>query len=331
MRRRDFVTATALAGTAGLLGVRPNRAHAEPPPEISTLVLPKTGTMCQAPLFQARDLLLSEGFSKVRYVEMTDEALARAFETGEIPFGMQYSAPLITRIDAGAPIVFLSGVHPGCLELLVTDRIRSIRDLKGKRVAATPPGSSVYIFLASIFTHVGLDPRRDIIWTYPAFEEWEPLLAAGKVDAVLHFPPYTFEMREKKIGRVLLNMATDRPWSQYFCCMVVANRDFVARHPIATKRAMRALLKAADLCALEPATVARSIVDVGLAPRREVAIQLLKELPYRSWREFQPEDTIRFYSLRLHEAGLIRSSPQKIIAEGTDWRFLKELKRELKG
>jgi NitT/TauT family transport system substrate-binding protein len=39
---------------------------------------------------------------------------------------------------------------------------------------------------------------------------------------------------------------------------------------------------------------------------------------------------MRFYALRLHEAGMIRSSPNQIIAEGTDWRFLNELKRELK-
>ena len=28
--------------------------------------------------------------------------------------------------------------------------------------------------------------------------------------------------------------------------------------------------------------------------------------------------------------GLVKSSPQRIIADGTDWRFLNELKRELK-
>jgi cytochrome oxidase Cu insertion factor (SCO1/SenC/PrrC family) len=43
-----------------------------------------------------------------------------------------------------------------------------------------------------------------------------------------------------------------------------------------------------------------------------------------------PEDTLRFYALRLHEAGMIKSGPQKIIADGTEWRFLDELKRELK-
>ena len=43
-----------------------------------------------------------------------------------------------------------------------------------------------------------------------------------------------------------------------------------------------------------------------------------------------PEDSFRFYALRLYEAGLIKSTPNKIIAENTDWRFFDELKRELK-
>ena len=60
------------------------------------------------------------------------------------------------------------------------------------------------------------------------------------------------------------------------------------------------------------------------------ARQTLRELPYARWREFNPEDTIRFYALRLHEAGMVKSSPKKIIAEGTDWRFLTELKKEMK-
>jgi NitT/TauT family transport system substrate-binding protein len=57
----------------------------------------------------------------------------------------------------------------------------------------------------------------------------------------------------------------------------------------------------------------------------------MQELLYGKWREYDPEDTIRFYALRLHEAGMIKSSPQKIIAHCTDWRFLYELKKGLKG
>ena len=34
--------------------------------------------------------------------------------------------------------------------------------------------------------------------------------------------------------------------------------------------------------------------------------------------------------LWLHEFGELDSTPNQLIAEGTDWRFLNELKRELK-
>jgi NitT/TauT family transport system substrate-binding protein len=65
--------------------------------------------------------------------------------------------------------------------------------------------------------------------------------------------------------------------------------------------------------------------------RYDYALQTLKDIPYSRWREYDPEDAPRFYALRLHEAGLIKSTPQKLIAQGTDWRFLAELKKELKG
>ena len=100
---------------------------------------------------------------------------------------------------------------------------------------------------------------------------------------------------------------------------------------MATKRALRAILKAADLCAAQPEKVARFIVDGGVAKNYDYALQAIKGLPYGRWREYDPEDTLRFYALRLKEAGMIKSSPQRIIAQGADWRFLSELKKELKG
>jgi NitT/TauT family transport system substrate-binding protein len=111
--------------------------------------------------------------------------------------------------------------------------------------------------------------------------------------------------------------------------MVGGNRDFVRQHPVATKRALRAILKAANLCALEPARAARLIADKGYV--YDYALQTMQEIPYNKWREYNAEDTVRFYALRLHEAGMIESIPQKILAQGTDWRFFNELKQELKG
>jgi len=156
------------------------------------------------------------------------------------------------------------------------------------------------------------------------------LFVDGKADAFLGFAPQPQELRAKRVGRVILNTAQDRPWAQYFCCMLSARRIFIKENPIATKRAVRAILKAADICARDPDAVARYLVKKGFEPRYEVGLEVLKSLPYRRWREAQPEDTLRFHALRLREVGMIKSNPQKIIARGTDWRFLNELKRELK-
>jgi NitT/TauT family transport system substrate-binding protein len=111
---------------------------------------------------------------------------------------------------------------------------------------------------------------------------------------------------------------------------VAANREFVRKNPVATKRALRAILKTADICALEPERTARFLVDRGYTKNYDYALGTLKEIPYGKWREYDPEDTIRFYALRLNEFGMIKSSPQKVIAQGTDWRFWRELKKELK-
>jgi NitT/TauT family transport system substrate-binding protein len=73
------------------------------------------------------------------------------------------------------------------------------------------------------------------------------------------------------------------------------------------------------------------MTEKGYSAQYEYSLQALRDIPWSRWREFNPEETLRFYALRLHEAGMIKSSPQKILAQGTDWRFLNELKKELKG
>jgi NitT/TauT family transport system substrate-binding protein len=330
--RRRFIGGLTVAGTAGLLGLYPRRVAAEPPPETTTLRLTSTPAICLAPQYVATELLRGEGFTEVQYVKTSGGGgTTRALAAGEAHISMAFSGPLLTRADAGDPIVLLAGVHVGCFELFGTDRVRAIRDLKGKTAAVPELGSGHHVFIASLAAYVGLDPGQDIHWVIHPRAEAKRLLAAGQIDAYLGFPPDPQELRAKNIGHVVVNSTIDRPWSQYFCCMVAGNRAFAAQHPVATKRALRAILKAADRCAREPAHVAQALVDQGYAERYEYALQTLQEIPYAKWREYNPEDTVRFYALRLHEAGMIKSSPQKLIAQDADWRFLNELKKELKG
>jgi NitT/TauT family transport system substrate-binding protein len=330
--RRRLLRGLTLAGTAGFLGLQPGRVAAEPPPETTKIRLMRRPALCAAPEYLAEEFLGGEGFTEVQYVTTTGGAgVSKALASGEADISLVFSGPLLLRVDAGDPIVCMAGVHIGCWELFGTERVRSIRDLKGKTVAVFELGSGHHVFLASMAAYVGLDPRKDIHWVVHPPAEAKRLLADGTIDAYLGFLPESQEMREKQIGHVVVNSTVDRPWSQYFCCMVAGNREFVSQHPVATKRALRAILKATDVCALEPERAARFLVDEGYTPRHDYALQVMQELPYNRWREYDPEDTMRFYALRLHEAGMIKSSPQKLIAQGTDWRFLNALKKEMKG
>jgi NitT/TauT family transport system substrate-binding protein len=341
LSRRQFVQGAAgvglsAAGLALLAGCGSQQTPISPvgerSPETTALRLVRVPALCVSPEYVADELLRAEGFTDVQHVqkEGTREkqiALAR----GDADITTNFVAPLVVQIDAGDPIVILSGLHAGCFELFGTDHVRAIRDLRGKTVGVPELGSAAQVFLASMAAYVGLDPSKDVTWAIHPSAEAIQLLAEGRVDAFLGFPPDPQELRARQIGHPIVNSVVDRPWSDYFCCMVVGNREFVRSHPAATKRALRAILKAAELCSREPERSAQLLVDQGYTSGYDYAFQLLQDLPYGKWREYDPEDTIRFYALRLREAGMIRSTPDKILAQGTDWSYLNELKRELKG
>ena len=330
--RREFVTALTAAGASGALGLDAHSVAADAPPEIKKIRLVRIPGICIAPQYVAEDLLRTEGFTDVSYIETTAGMEAsKAIAVGDADFTIIFSAPVLLSIEAGAPVLLLGGVHVGCFELFATERVRTLRDLRGKKVAVQTLQSSQHIFLSSMAAHVGLNPSKDINWvTYPSPESIQRL-AGGSIDALLTFPPESQELRARKIGHVVVNSGTDRPWSQYLCCMLAGNREFVRKNPIATKRVLRAILKATDLCALEPERSARSVIEKGYATNYEYALQTMRDVTYGKWRQYDPEDTIRFYALRLHEAGMMKSNPQKIIGQAAEWRFLKELKKELKG
>ena len=328
LSRREFTTGLA---AGGIVGLRPDPVRAEPPPETTRLRVLRTPSICEAPAQVASALLEGEGFSDVQYVKVANSVAAdEVLASGAVDVGNATALAGVQRIDAGDPRVLLSGVHVGCFELFGTERVRSVRDLRGKTVAVPALGSSQHAYIASMAAYVGVDPQKDINWVVRLGAQAMQLLAEGKIDALISFPPEPQQMRARKIGHVLVDTGLDRPWSEYFCCMVTANRDFVRRNPVAAKRATRAILKARAVCALEPQRAAQVLVDRGYPTSYDLALQTLREIPWGKWRELDPEDTVRFFALRLHEAGMIKSSPQKIIAQGTDWRFLNELRKELK-
>jgi NitT/TauT family transport system substrate-binding protein len=290
----------------------------------------KNQGICYAPQYVAEDLLCDEGFTDIHFIDTPPPEIPAAIARGKVDFGMAYALQFARGIDAGEAVTLISGAMVGCVELFAREGIRSVTDLKGKSVGVQATGSLPNIFLVLMAAHVGLDPDKDIHWVTDSKVKPRELFIDGKIDAFLGFPPEPQELRARGIGHVIVSTVVDRPWSQYYCCMLGGNPEYVRNQPVATKRALRAVLKAADLCATDPASAVRRLVDRGFTPRYDYALQTLSENSYDKWREYDPEDTMRFYALLLHDTGLIKTHPKKIIAENTDWHFFNELKRELK-
>jgi NitT/TauT family transport system substrate-binding protein len=236
--RREFLRDCTLAGTAGLLGLHAKLVAVEPSPETTILKLMRLPSICEAPEAIAADLLAGEGFTDVHYVQGAASTDAyKALAAGEVNMALLFAGGVVARIDAGDPLVLLGGIHGGCFELFGSERVHSVRDLKGKTVAVPALGSHQHLFVASMVAYVGLNPQTDIHWAIHRVPDAMQLLAEGQIDGFIGFPPEPQELRAKHIGHVVVNTSVDRPWSQYFCCMVVANRDFVRAHPVASKRA----------------------------------------------------------------------------------------------
>jgi NitT/TauT family transport system substrate-binding protein len=330
-RRRDFLARSSALGAAGLFGLARNSVAADPPPETTRVRLVHAPFICLAPQYLAAEFLPMEGITDWEYLPLGSRSGGiDAIVEGRADITMWDAHSPIPLIDAGKPIVVLAGVHGGCYQLFCNESVRAIRDLKGKAPVVHYLGGGDHVLLSSMLAQVGINPEKDVNWTTGRGADAKDVFASGKADAFMGFAQEPAELRAKNVGRVILNTATDRPWSQYYCCVVIANRDFVARNPVATKRVLRSILKASDICAADPERVARFLVDMRYETRYPIGLEVMKNTSYTRWRHDNPEDTLRFHALRLREVGMIKSTPQKLIAQGTDWRFLNQLKQELK-
>lgn len=329
-RRRDFLLHGSAVAAASILGMRQPHAHAEAPPETTRIRFAHAPFICVAPLYLSEQFLAMEGFSRWDYLPVGSRGAMDALAAGRVDIALWNAPELLPHLDAGRRVVALAGLHGGCYQLFVHERVRTVPDLKGQRAAIHYLGSGDHVMLSTMLAYVGIDPQQVTWITGKDMRNAMDLFAERQADAFVGYAQEPAELRQRKAGRVIVNTGQDRPWSQYFCCMVAANRQFLERNPVATKRALRAIFKAADVCASDPEGAARYLVAKQYETRYPIGLEVMSEVDYARWRDANPEDTLRFYALRLHEVGMIKSTPDKLIAQGTDWRFLNELKTELK-
>jgi NitT/TauT family transport system substrate-binding protein len=128
--RRGYV---ASAAAASLLGSAPTLAD-EGPPETATVRIRRDPSICTAPQVVAEDLLHAEGFTDIYYVPAHVTNAVQMMARGEVDFGIFSAISVVSHLDSGVPIIAVAGLHAGCFELFAHEPIRTIRDLKGKRV-----------------------------------------------------------------------------------------------------------------------------------------------------------------------------------------------------
>ncbi len=285
---------------------------------------------CIAPQYTAEPFLREEGFTDVQYPQLNPKNAFQRLASGEVDFGVGYVALLSPFIDKGDPFVMLGGLHLGCWQVVATGDIQSMRDFKGKTVAIIGPQFTDGLFMALTLANVGLDIKKDVKVINAPPTEFPRLLTSGEADAVVALPPFSDDLRAKGIGKVIIDSVVDPPWSNYYCCTAWANRAWMDKHPVATKRALRAMFKGADAVDKDPEGAARFMVDRGFTNNFDYTCDLLKKMPYDVWRTYDPVDSVNFYALRLKEAGIIDATPEEILEQGTDFRYLEQLKTELR-
>ena len=207
--RRHFLAGAAMAGAAGIVSL-PESLHAEPPLETTTVRLPLWvgSSYCWAGAYIAGELMRAEGLTDVRYVE-GDKSVNQSvwIARGETDFSVNFAPNQVASIAAGVPIKVLTGLHSGCLELIAKESIRSVTDLRGKRVGVNGFNNSRHVWLSLMSAYVGLDPVNDIQWVLTNDVKPTELFVEGKIDAFLGTPPQPQELRARKIGHTILNLS----------------------------------------------------------------------------------------------------------------------------
>jgi hypothetical protein len=117
------------------------------------------------------------------------------------------------------------------------------------------------------------------------------------------FPPEPQELR-RKIGRAVVSTTTDRPWSQYFCCLIIPTaRSYAStlRHQARAPGPLQGQRDVRARAGSHRAAHGGPRLHGQLRPGAEV----VKEMPYGQWRQYDAQDTVRFFALRLREVGML--------------------------
>jgi NitT/TauT family transport system substrate-binding protein len=267
------------------------------------------GITCEAPIFSAmeRGFFKEEGL-EVELVKCDWKNYKDVLALGGYDITHHLVMYFLKPIEQGLDVKFTGGIHRGCLRLQVpvNSTIRKVEDLRGKRIAVPGMGTPPFIFAYRVLGTKGLDAARDVSWVvYPA-GELGLAIEKGEVDAIADSEPIGSMLVAQGKVRNLADQATDFPYSQEYCCAVLANGKFIAKNPKATAAATRALLKAAKWVEANPAAAARLSVEkkylASTVDQNTFAISHLRYIPSVEGAR----EAVKLAAAEMKTAGMLR-------------------------
>jgi NitT/TauT family transport system substrate-binding protein len=298
-----------------------------PPPETTTIRL---GTLpCDHPVMASEAFLQQEGFTR------TEILAGRQLAGGRVDIDVAFTVFDVAQLlESGQRIVVFAGLHPGCVEIWAQPGIGSLQDLRGRTlvVQSRTLGNFAYSYPAIALKHSGVELNQ-VNWVVQPDANPVALFLEGKNDAVYaaQVGSAALHANPANRGHVIHSQLMDRPWSVLPCCMIVAKQEWYSANPVAAKRTVRAILRAADAQTSSRADAVKRVTDRGLfgGPANFENVLFAASMVPANWRDLDAERSLRFYGQLLADVGLLKVSVEDMVRT-IDSRILEELRVELR-
>ncbi|MCK1720531.1 sulfonate ABC transporter substrate-binding protein [Bradyrhizobium sp. 141] len=225
MQRRDFLRLSV--GTAAAAAFA-SRANAQSAVKEIRIGYQKTGVLVIARQQASLEKHFTALGIDVKWIEFSSgPPMMEAMNVGSVDFGAVGDSPPVFAQAAGAAIVYAAGqpITNGQGILVPKESpIRTIADLKGKRIGFTK-GSSAHNIVVQTLEKAGLT-YADISPVYLTPPDAGPAFANGSIEAWAIWDPYFAIGEAKQGGRILINSREITKTNSFY----IANREFAKSH-----------------------------------------------------------------------------------------------------
>jgi NitT/TauT family transport system substrate-binding protein len=180
-------------------------------------------------------------------------------------------------LEQGLQVSFTTGVHGGCIHLLVPAKsaIKDLSQLRGKTIGSTSMVSASKNFYAIQLTKLGIDPNTDVQWrAYPG-EVLGLAIQKGEIDAIVDADPNVNLVEKRSNGELItINTNLDGPYRNLSCCVLGIRNSLIENERETAVAITQAILDAAEHVANDPLDAGTVFAQYSTVPAADLADML---------------------------------------------------------